>query len=54
MWTTGKMKGFRWMVLPRGAKGGLAIAINLKCQREPITLCVFDWPEEGNSEGEEE
>jgi hypothetical protein len=54
MWTTGKMKGSRWMVLPRGAKGGPAIAINPKRQREPITLRVFDRPEEGDSEGEEE
>ncbi|KAG1853674.1 hypothetical protein F4604DRAFT_1591413 [Suillus subluteus] len=57
MWSTGKVTGSEWKVLPRGGDGkGPAIGINPRRQREPVTLRVFDQPdsEEGDSEGEEE
>jgi len=55
MWSTGKMNGSQWKVLPHGASGGgPVITINPACQRELITLRMFDWPKEGKEEGKEE
>ncbi|KAG1838781.1 hypothetical protein F4604DRAFT_1600041 [Suillus subluteus] len=54
MWATGGMRGSEWKVLPRGESGGPAIGINPRRQREPVTLRVFDQPEEGDSEADGE
>ncbi|KAG2064535.1 hypothetical protein BDR04DRAFT_944098, partial [Suillus decipiens] len=53
MWTSGKMNGSGWKMLPRGVeRGGPAIAINPRRGREPVTLRVFDQPREVDSEYE--
>ncbi|KAG2129249.1 uncharacterized protein EDB93DRAFT_1059061, partial [Suillus bovinus] len=53
LWSSGKMSGSGWQMLPRGAnRGGPAVAINPLRQRESVTLRVFDQPVQGDSEFE--
>ncbi|KAG1793321.1 uncharacterized protein HD556DRAFT_1238042 [Suillus plorans] len=55
LWSSGKMQGAAWEMLPRGAnRGGPAIAINPLRRRELVTLRVFDQPGNGDSESEGE